>query len=86
MTAVKTLHEPELDGKRPTEFQRSNRKRPARNRTDDVGTVAVIVILRDQHSYNHKRGNITRQMSVASARVSEVAAHVEKALFGEDAA
>ena len=61
-------------------------KRPERVSSggDERGRVVVTIVLRDRQT--NVKGNITRTFTVPEARVSEVAAFVERALFGENAA
>lgn len=57
-----------------------------RNHADDVGRVGVQVILRTRDErgvYKAAKGNVTRSFTVSDARVSDVAAHIKRALFGE---
>lgn len=65
-------------------FRRSTKGVGAIARTDLSGTVNIAVSLRD--GATNTKGNVSRSFTVAGARVSEVAACIERALFGESAA
>ena len=59
------------------------RPRP-RNEADDIGRIIVQVTLRSTKNRVHTKGNMIRSTTIANARVSEVFAAIEKALFGEE--
>lgn len=56
-------------------FKRANRAGSRKSRTDKIGKVTIAVTLRE-------KGNLARAVTVANARVSEVFAVIDKALFG----
>ncbi len=62
-------------------FQRPILSRTGRNVKDEAGSVRITLIL--QAGSRVVRGNITRTISVRNAKISEVAAAIEKALFDE---
>lgn len=58
-------------------FERQNSRRQPTS--DDTGSVRVTVILYEGSS--NKKGNITRSLTVDKAKVSDVFAAIEQALF-----
>lgn len=64
-------------------FKRSTRSRSGQPRMDETGTVQVRVILLGPSKNAAQKGNVTKALSVSDAKVSEVFAAIERALFGE---
>lgn len=60
-----------------TLFQRALRRK---NTADEVGDVCVSVILLDEETRRHTKGNITRSFTVQGTTVSAVAAVLETVL------
>lgn len=69
-------------GKAASPFRRTE-DRNRQNTKDAKGNVRVLVQLSGPSGRGTVKGNINRSMTVAVSRVSEVAAYIEKALFGE---
>jgi hypothetical protein len=67
---------------RKARFRRAVRKGGGRNVRDERGSVVVRIILARKGA--PIRGNIVRSFTVADAKVSEVAEHIQRELFGED--
>jgi len=67
-------------GRKARRFERAFPGGGMANASDEEGSVRVIVSLFRDSKY--VTGNICRTVTVANARVSEVAAAVEEALFG----
>lgn len=61
-------------------------KRPCRdgvkNVADDEGTVVVFIVLRGKNG-RARKGNVTKTLSIPDARVTDVRAIIDAALFGE---
>lgn len=66
-------------------FKRALRGRPSKQQADESGSVQVRVILLapPPPRYTAKKGNVMKSLMVADARVTEVFAAIERALFGE---
>jgi|TARA_Y100000034_G_scaffold128774_1_gene183988 transcriptional/translational regulatory protein YebC/TACO1 len=62
--------------------KKHQRARQSKGFRDAKGTVGIQVTLRDGQKYVKK--NISKYMSIRDAKVSEIAAEVEKALFGDE--
>ena len=60
-----------------TLFSRASRRK---NEADERGAVCVTIILLDPVKRRHKRGNITRSMTIENTKVSEVAVVLEQVL------
>lgn len=69
-------------GRKVKRFERAVPGGGVANASDEEGSVRVIVQLFRDSKY--VTGNISRTVTVANARVSEVAAAVEEALFGSN--
>lgn len=71
------------DARKNAPFRRPGRRLARINATDLSGEVTVQVWIRDPKNSQHRMaGNISRTIAVADAKVSEVLAVIETALFG----
>ncbi len=59
-------------------------KRDGQKTTDSRGRVVIRISLANAKEYTPLRNNLVQVMAVSDAKVSEVFAAIERALFGED--
>lgn len=64
-------------------FKRARTGRPPTATVDGVGSVVVRIERREKAGF--VKGNVTKAFTIKEAKVSDVAARVEKALFGDAA-